>query len=102
MTEAQLLTGSRLRAARLISVGILSLVAVGTVFALVTYPSWQLALATLCVVPCPVILWFGLRRWLAPFAPGVRASTYLRSAVPPVLVIALLALGGWLLSIAPI
>lgn len=23
-----------------------------------------------------MILWFGLRHWLAPFAPGVRASAY--------------------------
>ncbi|WP_282946499.1 hypothetical protein [Cellulomonas endometrii] len=102
MTDAQLLTGSRLRTARIISVGILAVVAIGTIFALLTYPSWQLGLAAACVIPCPFIVWFGLRRWLAPLAPGVRASTYLRSAVPPVLVIALLALGGWLLSSAPI
>lgn len=102
VTDAQLLTGSRLRTARVVSVGIVSLVAAATVVALIAYPSWQLALAALCVVPCPVILWFGLGRWLAPFAPGVRASTYLLSAVPPVLVVVLLALGGWLLSSAPI
>lgn len=102
MTDAQLLTGSRLRAARIVSVGILTAIALGTVVALLVYPSWQLSLAAVCVVPCPVILWFGLRRWTAPFAPGVRATAYLVSAVPPLLVIVLLALGGWLLSRAPI
>ena len=101
MTDARLLTGSRLLTARAISVGILGVVAVGTLVALATRPSWQLALAALCVVPCPVILWWGLRLWLAPFAPGVRATTYLRSAVPPALVLALLAVGGWLLGQAP-
>lgn len=102
MTDAQLLTGSRLRAARVVSVGILTVIALGTVVALGAYPSWQLALAAVCVVPCPVILWFGLRRWTTPFAPSVRASAYLVSAVPPLLVIVLLAVGGWLLSRAPV
>lgn len=78
------------------------MIALGTIVALTAYPSWQLALAAVCVLPCPVILWFGLRRWLTPFAPGVRATTYLVSAVPPLLVIVLLAVGGWLLSRAPI
>lgn len=49
----------------------------------------------------PVILWVGFRGWLAPLAPGVRAGAYLRSAVPPVAVVVLLALGGSLLSRAP-
>jgi hypothetical protein len=101
VSDARLLTGSRLRTARIVSAGTLVLVALGTLAALVTYPGWQLALATVCVVPCPFILWFGLRRWLAPFVPGVPASAYLRSAIPPVLVVALLAVGGWLLSSAP-
>lgn len=53
MADAHLLTGSRLRAARTVSVGMLTLVAVGTTLALAAYPSWQLALAVVCVFPCP-------------------------------------------------
>jgi len=101
VTDAQLLTGSRLRAARVVGVATLTLIAVGTLLALLAYPSWQLALAAACVVPCPVVVWFGLRAWLAPFARGVPAGAYLRSAAAPVLVVLLLAVGGWLLSTAP-
>lgn len=102
VTTAPLLTGRRLALARAVSVAVLGLLTFGVLVALVTYPSWQLALALVCLLPCPVILWVSMPTWIAPFAPGVPAGAYLRTFVPPVVVVALVTLGGLLLSVAPI
>ncbi|WP_448631381.1 hypothetical protein [Cellulomonas soli] len=101
MTTAPLLTGHRLTLARVVSVGVLGMLVLGVLGALVAYPSRQVALALVCVLPCPVIAWFSLPRQIAPFSPGVPAAAYLRSMVPPLVVVALVSLGGWLLSLAP-
>ncbi|NNH06442.1 hypothetical protein [Cellulomonas fimi] len=101
MSTAPLLTGRRLALARAVSVAVLGVLTFGVLVALVTYPSWQLALALVCLLPCPVIVWFSLPTWIPPFAPGVPAGAYVRSLVPPVMVLALVTLGGWLLSAAP-
>ena len=82
--------------------GLFGLVALATLAALLAYPSWQLALAAVCMVALVPVWYVVLGSMLAPFAPGVSAGSYLAGAGWAVLGVALFVAGGLMFSTAPV
>ncbi len=80
---------------------IFGMLALGVVLALVTYPSWQLAVATACTVAGVPLAWVAVGAQLSLFAPGAKAGQHLRSAGPAVLAVVLLVIGALMFSQAP-
>lgn len=86
-----------IRVGTTVSVG---MVLFGLLIALLTYPSWQIAVATALVAATIPILWVAQGR---RFAPGsARAAQHLVTAGLFVAALLLFAVAGWLLSMAPI
>lgn len=101
MSTDRLFTPTQRRFVTAVVAGVLGLLALGVAVALLAYPSWRLALAAICVLAALPIAVVEVRTAPAPFRPGVPASAYVRSAALGLGVLALVALGGWLLSTSP-
>lgn len=92
----------RVRVLRLSLTAIFGMLALGVVLALVTYPSWQLAVAAVCTIAVVPLAWVAVGSQLSLFAPGATAGQHLRSAAPAVVAVVLLVAGALLFSQAPI
>jgi hypothetical protein len=101
MNETRLLTGGRLLTSRLVFVGFLGAIAAAALLAFALYPSWQLAVATLCLAGAAALLWVVLGRWLVPGAQGVSIRERTAALGYMVGTLALFSFGAWAFSLAP-
>jgi len=102
VADELLLSPGQVRIARIATGLVLAMLTLGTVVALVTYPSWQLGLALVCVLAAAPLALLLPGRMRAPLQPGVPARAYLASAGLAVGAVALIAAAGVLFSQAPI